>query len=241
MKTVKEVSLLTGVSIRTLHHYDEIGLLRPTQTTAAGYRLYDSAALERLQIILLFRELKFPLKEIGEILDQPDFDKAKALDQQLRLLQLQKEHIENLMDLARGIKEIGVDTMLDFKAFDKSQLEEFSREAREAWGQTDAYRQFEELSAGRTEEDSQMLNTEMMGIFKKLGALKALEPSDPQVQAQIDRLQSFITEHFYTCTLEILRGLGQMYACDSRFAAAIDGAGGEGTAAFAGKAIEARG
>lgn len=106
MKTVKEVSRLTGVSVRTLHHYDNIGLLRPARTTEAGYRLYDNGALERLQIILLFRELKFPLREIKDLLDRPDFDKTKALEQQMRLLQLQKEHIEGLVDLARGIKEL---------------------------------------------------------------------------------------------------------------------------------------
>ena len=157
MKTVKEVSRLTGVSVRTLHHYDNIGLLRPARTTEAGYRLYDNGALERLQIILLFRELKFPLREIKDLLDRPDFDKTKALEQQIQLLQLQKEHIEGLMDLARGIKELGVDTMLEFKAFDKSQLEEFSRQARASWGETDAYRQFEASSEDRSEEDMDCL------------------------------------------------------------------------------------
>lgn len=240
MKTVKEVSRLTGVSVRTLHHYDNIGLLRPARTTEAGYRLYDNGALERLQIILLFRELKFPLREIKDLLDRPDFDKTKALEQQMRLLQLQKEHIEGLMDLAHGIKELGVDTMFEFKAFDKSQLEEFSRQARASWGETDAYRQFEASSEDRSEEDMEMLNTEMMAIFKKLGALKTLEPSDPQVQQQIGRLQAFISEHFYECTQEILSYLGQIYACDSRFAEAIDSAGGKGTADFVKKAIEAR-
>lgn len=240
MKTVKEVSRLTGVSVRTLHHYDNIGLLRPARTTEAGYRLYDNGALERLQIILLFRELKFPLKEIKDLLDRPDFDKTKALEQQMQLLQLQKEHIEGLMDLARGIKELGVDTMFEFKAFDKSQLEEFSRQARVSWGETDVYRQFEASSEDRSEEDMEMLNTEMMAIFKKLGALKTLEPSDPQVQQQIGRLQAFISEHFYECTQEILSYLGQIYACDSRFAEAIDSAGGKGTADFVKRAIEAR-
>ena len=90
MKTVKEVSELTGVSIRTLHYYDSIGLLRPTEITESGYRLYDDTALERLQQILLFRELQFPLKEIKEILDSPNFDKDKCLEQQITLLQLKK-------------------------------------------------------------------------------------------------------------------------------------------------------
>ena len=108
MKTVHEVGQLTGVSVRTLHHYDDIGLLKPTEVTEAGYRLYDDTALERLQHILLFRELQFPLKDIKEILDSPDFDRNRALEQQIELLTLKKEHLENLIIFARGIKCIGV-------------------------------------------------------------------------------------------------------------------------------------
>ena len=105
---VNEVSKLTGVSIRTLQYYDKIGLLHPANYTEAGYRLYDDAALETLQQILLFRELEFPLKDIKEIISSPDFDRRKALDQQIELLRLKKEHIENLIDLAREIKLSGV-------------------------------------------------------------------------------------------------------------------------------------
>ncbi len=95
MKTVHEVSRLTGVSIRTLQYYDKIGLLRPAGHTRSGYRLYDDAALERLQQILLFRELEFPLKDIRAILESADFDREKALEQQITLLSLKKEHLEN--------------------------------------------------------------------------------------------------------------------------------------------------
>jgi DNA-binding transcriptional MerR regulator len=104
MMTVHEVSEISGVSIRTLHHYDKIGLLPATKVTDAGYRLYDEVALERLQHILLFRELEFSLKEIKDILNSSDFDRNKALGQQIKLLELRKEHIQNLIDLARGIK-----------------------------------------------------------------------------------------------------------------------------------------
>ena len=116
MMTVNEVSKLAGVSIRTLQYYDKIGLLHPTGYTDAGYRLYDDADLERLQHILLFRELEFPLKDIKMIVNSPDFDRSKALEQQIELLKLKKEHIENLMNFALGIKLLGVKHM-DFKAF----------------------------------------------------------------------------------------------------------------------------
>ena len=104
MMTVHEVSKLAGVSIRTLQYYDNIGLLHPAEYTEAGYRLYDDTALETLQQILLFRELEFPLKEIKGIIQSSAFDRQKALDQQIELLQLKKEHLENLIDLACGIK-----------------------------------------------------------------------------------------------------------------------------------------
>ena len=138
MMTVHEVSKLAGVSIRTLQYYDKIGLLHPTGYTDAGYRLYDDADLERLQHILLFRELEFPLKDIKMIVNSPDFDRSKALEQQIELLKLKKEHIENLMNFALGIKLLGVKHM-DFKAFDRSKLDEYSRQAKELYGNTPEY------------------------------------------------------------------------------------------------------
>lgn len=99
MMTVNEVSKLTGVSIRTIQYYDKMGLLSPNDYTEVGYRLYDDTALERLQQILLFKELEFPLKEIREIIDAPDFDKNRALNQQVKLLTMKKEHLEKVIDL----------------------------------------------------------------------------------------------------------------------------------------------
>ena len=130
MKTVKEVSRITGVSVRTLHHYDAIGLLKPTAVTEAGYRLYDDAALERMQSILLFRELQFPLKDIKRILDAPDFDPMTALAQQVHLLEMQREHLEQLISHAREIQQTGVFSM-DFSKFDISEIEKYTAEAKQ--------------------------------------------------------------------------------------------------------------
>lgn len=105
MNTVKEVSRLTGVSVRTLHYYDAISLLKPSRVTEAGYRLYDDTALRRLQTILLFRELQFPLKEIREILGSPGFDPMEALQQQIHLLELQRRHLDKLISHARQIQK----------------------------------------------------------------------------------------------------------------------------------------
>lgn len=236
MMTVHKVSQRTGVSIRALHHYDRIGLLHPTEVTEAGYRLYDDAALERLQCILLFKELEFPLKEIRRILESSDFDRNRVLEQQITLLQMKKEHLENLISLARGIKAIGVRN-LDFTAFDKSKIDEYARQAKESWGKTPEYREYEEKSAGRTGEEEQRMGIELMAIIAEFGKMKELEPAAEAVQLQVKKLQDCITEYYYTCTDEILLSLGQMYAGGGSFTENIDRAGGPGTAEFVYRAI----
>lgn len=107
MKTVQEIAKLAHISVRTLHHYDAIGLLKPTQITESGYRLYDDTALERLYLILLFRELEFPLKDIQGILDAPDFDRNRVLEQQAALLKAKVSHLQTCIHLANGIKLLG--------------------------------------------------------------------------------------------------------------------------------------
>ena len=236
MMTVNEVSKLTGVSIRTLQYYDKIGLLRPAQYTEAGYRLYDDAALETLQQILLFRELEFPLKEIKEIIGSPDFDRNKALGQQIELLMLKKEHIENLIELAKGIKLLGVRN-LKFDAFDTRKIDEYAARAKESWGTTPAYKEYEEKAKGRTKEEDREIYQGMIDIFAEFGAIRNSDPASGEAQALVKKLQDYITGHMYTCTNEILSGLGKMYAGDGEFTKNIDSFGGEGTAEFASKAI----
>ena len=207
--TVKQVSKLTGVSVRTLQYYDDIGLLSPSERTEAGYRLYEEAQLATLQEILLFRELEFPLKDIKAILDSPAYDKERALHQQIELLTLKKERLEGLIRLAEELKneqsnvqrgtgnksqegsadpagnpdESGTriesrterrkerSHTMDFTAFDKTKLEEYKKRAREQYSDTDAYKEYEVKSAGRTSEDEQVFAKEFMAIFAKFGAL----------------------------------------------------------------------
>ena len=237
MMTVQKVSRLTGVSIRTLQYYDRIGLLHPTEYSDAGYRLYDDAALETLQQILLFRELEFPLKDIRKIIESPDFDRGKALEQQIELLTLKKEHIENLIDLARGIKLLGV-RHLKFDAFDTKKIDEYAAQAKASWGDTPAYKEFEEKSKGRTKEQDRDISLGMMDIFAEFGAIRTMDPASEEAQALVKKLQDYITENFYTCTDEILNGLGKMYSGGGEFTKNIDSYGGEGTAEFAHQAIE---
>ncbi len=238
MMTVNEVSKRTGVSIRTLQYYDRIGLLKATAHTEAGYRLYDDRALERLQQILLFRELEFPLKDIQRILSSPDFDRNKALQQQIELLELKKEHIESLITFARGIKLVGGKHM-DFSAFDSKKLDDYAKQAKESWGKTEAYRECEEKSQGRTAEAENSIAQGLMAIFAELGQLKDTAPESQDAQALVKKLQGYITKHYYNCTNQILLSLGQMYAGGGEFTQNIDAAGGIGTAEFTNKAIVA--
>ena len=238
MMTVHEVSKLSGVSIRTLQYYDSIGLLKPSDYTESGYRLYDDAALERLQMILLFRELEFPLKDIGKIIDSPQFDKRKALEQQIELLTLKKEHIENLLNLARGIKEIGVNNIMDFTAFDTKKIDEYAAQAKESWGDTDAYKEYEKKSKGRTAEENANIVKDMMMIFTEFGGMKEQDPASDMVQKQVKKLQDFITDKMYNCTKEILSGLGKAYSAPGEMNANIDRAGGDGTGEFVDRAIQ---
>ena len=237
MMTVHEVSRLAGVSIRTLQYYDKIGLLRPTGYTDAGYRLYDDTDLERLQHILLFRELEFPLKEIKAILNSPDFDRSKALEQQIKLLQLKKEHIENLINFALGIKMMGVRNM-DFKAFDRSKLDEYSKRAKELYENTPEYKEMEEKQKNRTREEDQLLADRFMLLFKEAGEMRNTDPASPKAQDLVKRIQNYITENMYTCSNTILRSLGKMYSGGGDFTKNIDEYGGEGTAEFVDHAIQ---
>lgn len=238
MMTIREVSKLAGVSVRTLQYYDKIGLLHPSRYSDTGYRLYEDTDLEQLQQILLFRELEFPLKDIREIMESPDFDRNKALDQQITLLKLKKDHLENLINLAEGIKLLGVKYM-DFSAFDRSKLDEYAAQAKAAWGNSPAYKEYAEKTKNRTPEEDQILGEQCMLIFREFGEIKDTDPSSEDARALVIKLQSFFTEHFYQCTDQILSGLGRMYAGGGEFTKNIDEYAGKGTAVFVNEAIQA--
>ena len=236
MMTVNEVSKLTGVSIRTLQYYDKINLLKPSRYTESGYRLYDDTALETLQQILLFRELEFPLKEIKEIISKPDFDRTLALEQQITLLTLKKEHLENLIEFAREIQLTGVRKM-DFSVFDTKKMDEYAKQAKEKWGHTAEYKEFEQKVGNRDKEADRVIQENFMLIFAEFVRVKDSAPGDPAVQSLVKKLQDFITEHFYKCSDEMLFSLGKMYAGGGEFAANIDNYAGKGTAEFTAEAI----
>ncbi|HEL2383236.1 TPA: MerR family transcriptional regulator [Streptococcus suis] len=233
MKTVKEMSQFSGISVRTLHYYDEINLLTPSFIAENGYRYYDNEAFEKLQEILLFRELEFPLKEIKKIVGNAAYDRESALKDQIRLLELKKKHLEKVIKHAKSLQQKG-ENYMNFEVFDKSALLAFQEEAKERWGSTTA---FQEFSAKTNQEGFAQISAEMSGIMMEFGQLKKLSADDSKVQSQVEALKDYISDNFYECTNEVLASLGQMYTLDNRFSHYIDHAGGPGTATFVSQAI----
>lgn len=204
--------------------------------TEGGYRLYDDQTLERLYLILIYRELGFPLKEIGRILESDDYDRNRILEKQIKLLEQKKTHLQNLIHFAAGLHMIGV-RFLEFDNFKIGELDDYSAQAETLYGKTDAWRESQEKAKGRTKEQTADLGRQTMALFERLGQLKSLSPDSGEVQAWVRELQDFFTKNFYTCTNEILLGLGDLYAGGGSMTENIDAAGGKGTGAFAREAI----
>ena len=237
---IKEFAELTGVSVRTLHYYDEIGLLKPSFVDEQnGYRFYNEASLERMQEILFYREMDFSLRSIGELLASPTYDKRKALAEQKRLLILKKARLERLI-IALEEAEKGVITM---NAFDNTEYEtarqQYEDEVKQRWGTTDAYKESQTKTADYSKDKWNGVLAGMNGIFAEFANCKNCGESaaDETAQRLVRKLQDYITANFYHCTDEILAGLGQMYVCDERFKNNIDSHG-EGTAEFVSEAIK---
>ncbi len=241
MRTVHEVAKLAGVSTRTLRYYDRLGLLPPAATSDAGYRLYGEADLVRLQQILFLRELDFPLKEIAPMLVAEARDRKRAVERHRELLELKKERLQGLIDLCGRVAN-GEDCM-DIQAFSQNDVERerarYAREAKERWGETDAYRESEKRTAAYGEREWSEVKAESDAILKEFAGLTGRSPTSPEVRATLAKWQKHITERFYPCTDEILAGLGQMYVADERFRETLDGYG-EGTAVLISEAIRRR-
>jgi DNA-binding transcriptional MerR regulator len=227
--SIGEAAQRLGVSVRTLRHYDEIVLVSPAQVGENGYRYYDREALALLQQAIFYRELGLPLKEIKPLLQAPEEQRRRALEAHRSLLELKIQQLEGLVAL--------VDDTLGGAPMTKPKItqtdidaarEQYAEEAKARWGHTEAWQQ----SAGKTPDAAAMED-----IFRGFSALRDTDPGSPEAQAQVKVWQDFITDNLYTCTKEILAGLGQMYICDERFTANLDKYG-EGTARFMSEAIK---
>lgn len=238
---IREFAKLTGVSVRTLHYYDEIGLLRPSFVDEQnGYRYYDENTLCRMQEILFYRELQFSLKEIRMILSSPDYDKQNALKEQKHLLTLKKERLERLISALDGAMK-GEKISMDI--FDNSEFEakreEYAKEAKEKWGGTAAYKESEVKTAGYSADKWNKVNSAMDELIAEFAEClrNGFAPDSKEAQELVKRWQDFITDNYYTCTKEILAGLAEMYVSDERFMKNIDRHG-DGTARFMSDAIK---
>ena len=238
MKTVREVSKLTGISVRALHHYDAIGLLKPARVTDAGYRLYDENALERLHMILIYRELGLSLQEIGAILDAPDYDRSRILEHQIALMQDKIRRLQDRISFAKGMLLLGGNYM-NTKDFDPKRIDEYSQQAKVLYGKTDAYKEYEQKSKSRTQAQEKDLGCQVMDFFVRLGQMRPCDPGSAEAQAWAKELQAFFTAHYYNCTPQILGSLAESYAGGGSMTENIDKAGGAGTGAFAKEVISA--
>lgn len=236
---VSEVAKLTGVTVRTLHYYDEIGLLKPSTVTETGYRLYSHRDLEILQQILFFRELDFSLKDIREIMCNPSYDRDSAMRNHRNLLICKRSRMDRLIALLD--KTLEGETDMSFRQFDASEIEkmkkEYADEAKQRWGSTEAYGEYREKTGNYSNPQWDLINGEGARILGEFGKNRHLDPASPEAQALVKKWQDHITKNFYSCTKPILACLGQMYIDDDRFTKNIDRHG-EGTALFMATAIE---
>ncbi|HEX3766243.1 MAG TPA: MerR family transcriptional regulator [Kofleriaceae bacterium] len=243
--TVGELSRLTGLTVRALHHYDELGLVRPSQRTAAGYRLYDEADALRLQQVMVLRELGVPLDQIGAAIDAAA-DCAALLRRHRAALTDKRARLDRMLaavDAALRVLEKGKQMQSeDFKAmFDGFDPADHEAEVQQRWGHTEAYRE----SARRTRQygpsEWEAIRAESEEIYARLGALmqQGAAVTDPAVQAAVEDHRRHLERWFYPCSSELHKGLGEMYVADPRFTATLDKKAGPGFARFFRDAIAA--
>jgi DNA-binding transcriptional MerR regulator len=210
--TVSQLARLAGISVRTLHHYDELGLLRPSGRAANGYRVYEKAQLQRLQQILFYRELDLPLDEIHRIMSDPAFDVRAALIEQRRQFELRSERAQQLIE--------AIDKALEgIIVFDP-----FEKEAEERWGSTEAFKESKRRTAKYTKSDWAQLKAEGQAIQDGLARLldQSVRPDDPRALELAEQHRRHISKWFYECTYAIHRGLAELYVADGRFTGNID-------------------
>lgn len=226
--TVHQVAELTGITIRALHYYDEIGLLKPTKADKTKYRLYSENDLEKLQQILFYREVGFSLKEIKELLSAPIYSKREALERHSELLMLRKKKIEELICLVNDT--LAGKNNYSFAAFSNSEIsalqEKYRNEVIERWGSTHEYQEFSTFFSLKAEKErNRKWNDFLMrsqGIFERLAEFQGEEPTLAAVQSIVVEWQEYISENFYPCSDDMLMNLGALYQTDERFSAYIN-------------------
>jgi DNA-binding transcriptional MerR regulator len=236
---IKEVADLVGISVRTLHHYDEIGLLIPDEITDSGYRFYSDKNLETLQQILFFRELGFPLKKIKEMINRPSFDRQQALELQKCMLLDKRTQIDKMISTIdktiRHMKgEIHMNNKEKFEGF-SFDTNPYEQEARERWGDQ-AVEKAKEKVGSFSDKKKRELADEMNQIYRELAVHRKESPSSFEAQGAIEKWYNYLNRHFGHYTYDAFKGLGQLYVQDSRFTHNIDQFG-DGLAKFMAEAM----
>jgi DNA-binding transcriptional MerR regulator len=224
--TVGELARLAGITVRTLHHYDRIGLVRPSERTSAGYRSYDLRDLDRLQQVLLYRELGFPLEEVATLLDDPGADPAEHLRRQHRLL---RERLDRTAAMVAAVEKemearaMGISLTPEerFELFGDGFSDEYQAEAEERWGDTEAWAQSQRRTAAYTKDDWVRVKAEADDVERRFAdAMRAGVPADSPAALDVaEEHRQHISRWFYDCPPELHAGLGRMYVEDERFTA----------------------
>ncbi|MEV4761992.1 MerR family transcriptional regulator [Micromonospora chokoriensis] len=243
--TVGQVAKLAGVTVRTLHHYDEVGLLSPSGRTSAGYRRYDDADLQRLQLVLYYRELGFPLEEIAAIIDDPAADPAAHLRRQHELLTVRIKRLQEMVtaiEFAMEASKLNIQLTPEerFEVFGDFNPEDHEAEAEQRWGGTDAYRESNRRASRYTKEDWLRIKAENEDWGRRIVAVLASgAPADgPEAMELAEEHRQLISRWFYECSYEIHTGLADMYLADERFTAHYENIA-PGLAAYLNEAIHA--
>lgn len=237
--SIGETAKLLGVSLRALRYYDEIGLVKPSQVSEAGYRFYDERALDALQRTLFYRELGFSLRDVADMLSRPDSDRRQALLERKALLLLERQRIDALIALTDASISGGDVNMTQQRTIQKqldAQKAEYAKEVAARWGKTDAYAESLKRQAARTAADNSAMQQDADDIFAAFAANMDKAPDSPEAQALVQRWLDHINRFYYPCTKQILAGLGKMYVADERFTETLDRFG-DGNARFISEAI----
>lgn len=221
--TINQLAKIATISVRTLHHYDEIGLLNPSRLRPNGYREYEEAELLKLQQILFFRELDFPLAEIKRIISSPHFNMRLALTDQRQLIELKKKRLDGLIaTIDKTLKKITHHTRMHdnelYTSFDTAEEDQYAAEAKARWGHTEAYKQSQERYKKMSKDDIARIKKESDELMKKIVANRAQGAQSPDIQQLIAQHYNNL-RHFYEPNLEMYRGLAEMYVADPRFTA----------------------
>lgn len=226
MYKINEISKITGISPRMLRHYDKLDLLRPNKSNENNYRIYTDEDLCKLQEILFFKELDFSLEEIKIILKNPNYDRTEAFSHQKTILLKKIDRLnEIVLSLEDSINKIRKEQKMsekNFKSFSMEEIEKYQNEVKELYGNTNAHKEYKEKTKDYKKDDFDKIQQEMNKKLESIAIYMIKGFDSKEVQGAIHEYREYINTNFYNCTIDIFRGLGELYISDKRFSENID-------------------